>query len=202
VSQSKTAQVAVLESQEGGLMNLGKKLLPLVLTAVVSSSAVLPALSQATTLTGSVNQNFAQPVPIIHSQRAVYDYRRPVAVNRPVYRTYVVQDRRTYFQRHPKVKAAVVGGGIGAGGGAIAGLVSGRGVLRGAAIGAGTGAGVGLIRSSRTMRRHPLARDLATGAAVGFGLGAASSRRGSTMVKSAAIGTAIGGGYHFLKKMF
>jgi len=181
----------------------GKRFLPLLTIATIVSSSTLPAYSQATTLTGSINQNYtAAPVPTLRAQQAVMDYRRPVVVNRPVYRTYVQQDRRTYFQRHPKVKSAVVGAGVGAGAGAIAGLVSGRGVLRGAAIGGGTGAGVGLIRSSRTMKRHPLARDLATGAAVGFGLGATSSRRGSTMVKSAAIGTAIGGGYHFLKKMF
>ena len=181
----------------------GKKLLAIALTAIMANAAALPAFSQATTLTGSINQNVA-PIHAMQAQRASIDYSRPrpVVVNRPVYRTYAVQDRRTYFQRHPKVKSAVVGGAVGAGGGAVAGLISGRGVLRGAAIGAGTGAGVGLIRSSRTMKRHPLAKDLATGAAVGFGLGAASSRRGSTMVKSAAIGTAIGGGYHFLKKMF
>jgi hypothetical protein len=185
-------------------MQLGKKFLSIAVTAMIANTTVMPAFSQATTLTGSINQNVAPVVPVqrMSPQRASIDYRRPVVVNRPVYRTYAVQDRRTYFQRHPKVKSAVVGGAVGAGGGAIAGLVSGRGVVRGAAIGAGTGAGVGLIRSSRTMKRHPLAKDLATGAAVGFGLGAASSRRGSTMVKSAAIGTAIGGGYHFLKKMF
>lgn len=182
------------------------KLVSVALVAIISNAAALPAFSQATTLTGSINQNVV-PVESMRPQRASIDYSRapqakPVVVNRPVYRTYVVQDKRTYFQRHPKVKSAVVGGAVGAGAGAITGLVSGRGVLRGTAIGAGTGAGVGLIRSSRTMKRHPLAKDLATGAAVGLGLGAASSRRGSTMVKSAAIGTAIGGGYHFLKKMF
>lgn len=188
-------------------MNFGKQMLPLALVAVTMSSASPAAFGQATTLTGSINQNamMVQPVPVLRSQTGYYDHRRPSArpiQYRPVYRTVVVQDRRTYWQRHPKVKSAVVGAGVGAGAGAVTGLVSGRGVLRGAAIGAGTGAGVGLIRSSRTMRRHPLARDLATGAAVGFGLGAASSRRGSTMLKATAIGTAIGGGYHFLRRMF
>jgi hypothetical protein len=184
-------------------MNSGKKVLAVAIATIIASSALLPAYSQATTLTGSINQTVV-PVQNMQAQRASIDYNRPrpVVVNRPAYRTYAVQDRRTYFQRHPKVKSAVVGGAVGAGGGAVAGLISGRGVLRGAAIGAGTGAGVGLIRSSRTMKRHPLVRDLTTGAAVGLGLGAASSRRGSTMVKSAAIGTAVGGGYHFLKKMF
>lgn len=188
-------------------MNFGKQLLPVALIAVTMSSATPAAFGQATTLTGSINQNsmVVQPVPPLRSQAGYYDYRRPAArpiQPRPIYRTVVVQDRRTYWQRHPKVKSAAIGAGVGAGAGAVTGLVSGRGVLRGAAIGAGTGAGVGLIRSSRTMRRHPLAKDLATGAAVGFGLGASSSRRGSTMVKATAIGTAVGGGYHFLKKMF
>lgn len=183
-------------------MSSGKKLLPLVLAVCVQTAAVLPAFSQATTLTGSVARSAPtqyQVVPL-QTQTARYDVRRYPA--RPQYRTVYVRDNRTYFQRHPKVKAATIGAGVGAAGGAVTGLVSGRGVLRGAAIGAGTGAGVGLIRSSRTMKRHPLARDMATGAAVGFGLGASGSRRGSTMLKSAAIGTAIGGGYHFLKKVF
>lgn len=182
-------------------MKSGKKILPLVLTAVIASAAVPPAFSQATTLAGSINNYAYQNPPTLRAQQALMDTGRPV-VNRPVQRTYVVRDRRTYFQRHPKVKSAVVGAGVGAGAGAVTGLVTGRGVLRGAAIGAGTGAGVGLVRSSRTMRRHPLMRDMATGGLVGFGFGAAGSRRGRTMVKSAAVGTAIGGGYHFLKKMF
>lgn len=188
-------------------MKFNKQLLPILLTVTMAGAAVQPAYSQATTLAGSVNQSAVTRVPNIRAQQAVMDYRRPVVINRNYYHASAAQpmyyqDRRPYFQRHPKVKSAVVGAGVGAGAGAIAGLVSGRGVLRGAAIGGGTGAGVGLIRSSNTMRRHPLARDLATGAAVGFGLGAASSRHGSTMLKSAAIGTAIGGGVHFLKKMF
>ncbi|MDZ4835131.1 MAG: hypothetical protein SGJ27_15250 [Candidatus Melainabacteria bacterium] len=190
-------------------MKFSNKMVALLLTAMIAIAAVPPAFSQATTLAGSVYQAApaVKPVPTIRAQRAVYDNRRPVVINRNVYQTGASQpvyyeDRRPYFQKHPKVKSAVVGAGVGAAGGAVAGLVSGRGVLRGAAIGGGTGAGVGLIRSSRTMKRHPLAKDMATGAAVGFGLGAASSRRGSTMVKSAAIGTAVGGGVHFLKKMF
>ncbi len=189
-------------------MSSGKKLLPLVLAVGLQTAAVLPAFSQATTLTGSVQHSAAQysvPVPL-QAQTAQYDARRYPAPRtvyaRPVYRTVYVRDNRTYWQRHPKVKSAAIGAGVGAGAGAVTGLISGRGVLRGAAIGAGTGAGVGLIRSSRTMRRHPLVRDLATGAAVGFGLGAAGSRRGSTMLKATAIGTAIGGGYHFLRRMF
>ena len=188
-------------------MRLNKQVVSTLLTAVVASTAFQPAFGQATTLAGSVNQMSVPSVPTIRAQQAVMDYRRPVVINRNVYQAgasqpVYYQDRRPYFQRHPKVKSAVVGAGVGAGTGAVAGLISGRGVLRGAAIGGGTGAGVGLIRSSNTMKRHPLAKDMATGAAVGFGLGAASSRHGSTMLKSAAIGTAVGGGFHFLKKMF
>jgi hypothetical protein len=103
-----------------------------------------------------------------------------VVVERPVYREVYVRDNRTYFQRHPKVKAVTIGAGVGAGAGALTGLVSGAGVVRGAAIGAGSGAGVGLVRSSRTMKRHPIIRDTATGTLAGLGIGAASSRQGQT----------------------
>src|SRR5205814_905871 len=53
---------------------------------------------------------------------------------------------RSYFYRHPKVKAATVGAGIGTAAGAATGLISGRGIMRGALIGAGAGTGVGLLR--------------------------------------------------------
>ena len=85
----------------------------------------------------------------------------------------------TYWQRHPKVKAAAIGGGVGAAGGALVGGLTGHGVVRGAAIGAGTGAGVGLIRSSRTLKRHPIMRDVATGTTAGLGVGWAGGRGGS-----------------------
>jgi hypothetical protein len=117
--------------------------------------------------------------------------------------TYVntAEDHRTYFQKHPKVKATVIGAGVGAAGGAVVGLVSHRGLFRGAAIGAGVGAGTGLIRSSDTLKRHPMVRDVATGTAVGLGLGWAASRRGSTIGKAGALGALGGLGYSFLKKL-
>ena len=77
----------------------------------------------------------------------------------------------TYLQRHPVVKRTAIGAGVGAGAGALTGLVTGKGALRGALIGTGTGAGVGLIRSSKTLKRHPVAKHVATGTAVGLGLG-------------------------------
>lgn len=98
-----------------------------------------------------------------------------------------------YFSDHPKVRAATMGAGIGTAAGAVTGLVSGRGILRGSLIGAGTGAGVGLIRSSHTMRRHPIVRDVATGSAVGLGLGMAGGRsHGHWGLKGAGVGGAIG----------
>jgi len=104
----------------------------------------------------------------------------------------------SYLQRHPKVKSATVGAGLGAVAGGATGLLTGRGVLRGAAIGAGTGAGVGLIRSSHTMRAHPIAKDVATGTAAGLGLGWAAGRRHST-VKAGALGAAAGLGVGLFK---
>lgn len=98
-----------------------------------------------------------------------------------------------YFADHPKVRAATIGAGVGTAAGAVTGLVSGRGILRGSVIGAGTGAGVGLIRSSHTMRRHPIFRDVATGSAVGLGLGMAGGRsHGHWGMKGAGVGGAIG----------
>lgn len=98
----------------------------------------------------------------------------------------------TYFQAHPKVRAAAMGAGVGTAAGAVTGLVTGRGVLRGAVIGAGTGAGVGLIRSSNTLRRHPIVRDLATGSAVGWGLGYAGGAHHGTAARATAVGAAVG----------
>lgn len=108
---------------------------------------------------------------------------------------------KQYLSDHPKIKSATVGAGVGTAAGAVTGLVSGRGVLRGAAVGAGTGAGVGLIRSSNVLSRHPIVRDLATGAAVGGGLGWAGGRTGGTVGKSAAVGGAVGLGIGMLKHL-
>jgi hypothetical protein len=98
----------------------------------------------------------------------------------------------TYFQRHPKVKAAAIGAGVGTAAGAVTGLISRRGVVRGALIGAGSGAGVGLIRTSRTLRRHPIVKDVATGTVVGLGLGLAGGRRHGDAGKATAVGAAVG----------
>lgn len=107
----------------------------------------------------------------------------------------------TYMSRHPKVKAATIGAGVGAGAGALTGLITHKGVVRGAAIGAGAGAGVGLVRSSETMKRHPILKDVATGTLVGGGLGLAGSRHGSTAVKGAGVGAAVGLGVGLLKHL-
>jgi len=105
----------------------------------------------------------------------------------------------TYWQRHPKVKSAATGAAVGTAAGAVTGLVTHKGVVRGAAIGAGTGAGVGLIRSSSTMKRHPVAKDTATGAAIGLGLGLAGGRGRHDGLKGAAVGGAVGLGFGVLK---
>ncbi|HEY9676870.1 MAG TPA: hypothetical protein V6C76_02625 [Drouetiella sp.] len=108
---------------------------------------------------------------------------------------------KSYWQRHPKVKAAAIGGGVGAAGGLLVGGLTGHGAVRGAAIGAGTGAGVGLIRSSQTLKRHPIARDAATGTAAGLGLGWAAGRGGSRAFTGAAIGGAVGLGVGLYKNL-
>lgn len=109
----------------------------------------------------------------------------------------------TYLQRHPKVKGATVGAGVGAGAGAIAGLVSGKGMVRGAAIGAGTGAGVGLLQTSKTMKRHPLMKDMAEGTTAGVGLGLIANKghgTGKKAMEAGAVGGALGLGAGFFKK--
>jgi hypothetical protein len=106
--------------------------------------------------------------------------------------TVYLKDTRTFWQRHPMVKGAAIGGGVGAGAGALTGLISHQGILRGAVIGAGTGAGVGVIRTSKIMARHPIARDVATGAASGLGIGWAGSRRPGIALAGTGIGAAIG----------
>jgi hypothetical protein len=90
------------------------------------------------------------------------------------------------------VKGAAIGAGIGGGAGALTGLVTGQGVFRGAAIGATTGAGVGVIRTSKIMKRHPIARDIATGGMTGLGLGWAGSHYPHTIAATTGVGAAIG----------
>ena len=180
---------------------------------VLTGTAGVPAYAQATTLIGSVNASRQVAPTPLQSRTPRFDSSASAgsasaavstaAPTRTIVKTVVVDhtDRRTYFQKHPKVKSAVIGAGVGAGAGAVTGLISHRGIFRGAAIGAGTGAGVGLIRSSQTLKRHPIIRDVATGTAAGFGLGAAASRHGRTMGKSAAVGAAVGLGYNLLKRL-
>ena len=109
---------------------------------------------------------------------------------------------KRFFQQHDKIRSATVGAGVGTAAGAITGLVSGKGVLRGAAIGAGTGAGIGLIETSKTLKRHPIIKSIATGTTAGLGLGAAASG-GEHSVKrvgeGAAVGAALGLGLGLLK---
>ena len=132
-------------------------------------------------LHGSTNQGFHPQRPIIH--------------------TVYVRDNRTFFQRHPMVKSAAIGGGVGAGAGALTGLVTGRGVVRGALIGGGAGAGVGIVRSSQIMRRHPIVRDVATGSLVGLGFGAAASRGHRLPLQATGVGAAIGLGVGLFKNL-
>jgi len=96
----------------------------------------------------------------------------------------------TWAQRHPKMKAAAVGGGIGAAAGGATGLLTGKGVVKGAAIGAGTGAGVGALRKTAIAKRHPIVSDAGTGIAAGAALGLISSGHEH---KRTAEGALIGG---------
>lgn len=187
----------------------------IVYTAVLSAAAVqmqcmLPAMAQGALLSGSIENNGGMPTLI--RQVPAYDapYVAPVTVpyragttrtivHQPVIQRVYVQDNRTYWQKHPKVKAAAIGGGVGAGVGAVTGAISGHGIVRGGLIGAGTGAGVGLVRSSQTMKRHPIVNDVATGSLVGLGLGAASGRGTRRAVKGTGIGAAVGLGVGLLR---
>jgi hypothetical protein len=174
---------------------------------VYDTITVMPSTTDTATYGGSAqaggpgqsqfqaNPQFTKQLPAAARQAGP----QTVYVQRPVYRTVYLRDNRTFFQRHPKVKAASIGAGIGAGAGALTGLISGRGVLRGAAIGAGTGAGVGLVRSSVIMKRHPIVRDLATGSLTGLGLAASASRRGVRAWQGAGVGAALGLGYGLFK---
>jgi len=174
-------------------------------TALLSAASLLclatPAFSQSTVLTGKVERSTTTvklpprtlPAPAIRSGAV-----QTVVVEKPVYKTIYLKDQRSFWQKHPKVKAASIGAGVGAGAGAVTGLIARRSIVRGAAIGAGTGAGVGLVRSSDTLKRHPIVRDMGTGTLVGLGIGAATGRHGATL-KGAGIGAAVGLGAGLLK---
>lgn len=168
------------------------------------------SMAQSSVLTGSVNHTYMPKMisqnQIPTTQVRVVPQRQiqyvPVIRERPIYRTVYYRDNRTFFQRHPKVKAVAIGAGVGAGVGAIAGAISRRGIGRGALIGAGTGAGVGLVRSSRTLRRHPIIRNVATGSLVGLGLGGAIGRGSRRALQGAGIGAAVGLGASLLNGDF
>lgn len=167
------------------------------------------ALAQGTLLSGSVENHNALPKLI--RQEPVYDFDDPdikrspqkvyaaKTVYKPIIQKVYVQDNRTYWQKHPKVRATALGAGVGTAAGAVTGLVSGRGVVRGGLIGAGTGAGVGLVRSSETMKRHPIVRDVASGTLVGLGLSAAATRGRKRLWQGTGVGAAVGLGYGLLK---
>lgn len=172
----------------------------LLATQICSAS-----MAQTTVLTGRVSDSTSR-VRLIE-QPARYDTRvrlpaqatRTVVIQRPVTRTVYVKDNRTFFQRHPRVKAAAIGAGVGTAAGAVTGLIARRGVVRGAAIGAGTGAGVGLLRSSPLMKRHPIVNDVATGSLVGLGVSAAATRGGKRLWQGTGVGAAVGLGAGLLR---
>jgi hypothetical protein len=102
---------------------------------------------------------------------------------------------KQFFRKHEAVRKATIGAGVGTAAGAVTGLVAGKGMVRGAAIGAGTGATVGVINANKTLGRHPIMRDAATGTAVATGITMAATRgRGGakTTLKGAALGAALG----------
>ncbi len=184
---------------------------PFVPITIAATTFLLsvPVNAQTSVLTGQVSRNISQKLNpqtvvlapgIATTQPATVTHTvtRTVVVEKPTITHVYLRDNRTFWQKHPKVKAASIGAGVGAGAGAVTGLISGRGIVRGAVIGAGTGAGVGLVRSSNTMKRHPIVRDVATGGLVGLGIGGAASRHRG-WVKGAAVGSAVGLGLGLLK---
>ena len=137
-------------------MKAHHKIITITAALALQAAVTIPVLAQSTTLTGSVLRNSTVtnlPEPVLQSQTAQFDNRavqqtgravqqsprtvspRPRTVTRTVTRTVYVekQDNRTYFQKHPKVKSAVVGAGVGAGGGGASRRIVPRGGFRGAA---------------------------------------------------------------------
>jgi len=185
-----------------------------LLVIVSAVFPVRPALAQTAMLEGSATYRDVNPPPATLQTTVVQTdipkstgetipgrtYVR-VPVQKTKTRTVYLKDQRSFWQRHPMVKGAAIGGGIGAGAGALTGLISHQGILRGALIGAGTGAGVGVIRTSKIMKRHPIARDVATGATAGLGVGWAGSRRPGIALAGTGIGAAIGLGTGLFTQM-
>ena len=102
---------------------------------------------------------------------------------------------KQFFQKHDTVRKATIGAGVGIAAGAVTGLVAGKGMVRGAAIGAGTGAAVGVINGNKTLAKHPIMRDMATGTAAATGITMAATRGhggAKTTMKGAALGAALG----------
>jgi hypothetical protein len=171
---------------------------------MLEGSATYRDLNKPTALqTSAVQLNSLQPAATSRSyQDRMPSRARPtIRVRTRGPRTVYLKDTRSFWQRHPMIKGAAIGGGVGAGAGALTGLISHQGILRGAAIGAGTGAGVGIIRTSQIMKRHPIARDVATGAATGLGIGWAGSRRPGIALAGTGIGSAIGLGTGLFTQM-
>lgn len=208
---------------QNGIINTifdkNKSMSRLILALSISQYALVPVMAQSTALSGSIRQDYYSqkivtqdavlaPAPTALPSTAVRVspphagkvVERHFYYERPVYRTVYMQDNRTFFQKHPKVKAATVGAGVGAGVGAITGLVTHHGVFRGALIGAGTGAGVGLVRSSAVMARHPIIRNVSTGSLVGLGIGGAMGRHHG--LQGLGIGAAVGLGASLLNGQF
>lgn len=189
-----------------------------LISIFVFVAVATPAMGQSTVLTGKVERSTGRSganLKIPGYQVPKYDsysaqsrlgsgqaeqaaQKQVVVVEKPVYKHVYLKDNRSFWQKHPRVKSATVGAGAGAGAGAVTALIAKRSVARGAAIGAGAGAGVGLVRSSSTMKKHPIVKDLSTGTLVGLGIGAASGRRGGTL-KGAGVGAAVGLGASLLK---
>ena len=112
---------------------------------------------------------------------------------------------QTYLQKHPVVKRTAIGAGVGAGAGALTGLVTHKGTVRGAAIGAAAGGSVGLIKSSKTLKKHPVATKVAEGTAIGLGVGLAASRGHNATKRTltaGGIGAAVGLGAGLLRNEF
>jgi len=158
------------------------------------TAVIQPAISVPTT---AVNHGAASlpPGQLAAPARApsVSQSKRPVTIARtPDVQPFTQQKPQTFWQRHPMVKGAAIGGGVGAGAGALTGLVTGQGIISGAAIGACAGAGVGVVRTSKVLKRHPIIRDVATGGLSGLGLGwAGGHSRGATLATT-GVGSAIG----------
>jgi cell wall-associated NlpC family hydrolase len=161
-------------------------------TVAVGTPSTLQARTTQTTLQGNATRNTKSKPSSLQQARI-----QRASTRRSVHTVY--RQPRTFWQRHPMIKDAAIGGGVGAAAGGVTGLISHRGIMHGALVGAGAGAGVGAIHASKTMRRHPYMRDAAEGGVAGLGLGLAASRGSGAPLAGAGIGAAAGLGYRFFK---